>query len=173
MKADALVNEVEIRSAKLRDIEESYLDDVQELLEAVDAFNDKTLNWKRLSRSRNETRRPLSGRLYGYMQKTRRAGRAKIRQLEYALPERHVKPEARDRRGSSKPEANRFQAGDNRHEDLDDATKFTYLLSSLSGEAATAIEGMPNSGANYPHAVELLKTHFGRTDVIVRERAPW
>ncbi|XP_003372750.1 conserved hypothetical protein [Trichinella spiralis] len=37
--------------------------------------------------------------------KTRRAGRAKTRQLEYALPERHVKPEARDRRGSSKPEA--------------------------------------------------------------------
>ncbi|KRX17421.1 hypothetical protein T07_2280 [Trichinella nelsoni] len=84
-----------------------------------------------------------------------------------ALPERHVKPEARDRRGS-----NRFQAGDHRHEDLDDATKFTYLLSSLSGEAATAIEGMPNSGANYPHAVELLRTRFGRTDVIIRERAP-
>ncbi|KRX42624.1 hypothetical protein T05_4897 [Trichinella murrelli] len=80
MKADALVNE-----------EESYLDDVQELLEAVDAFNDKTLK--------------LSLQLEEALKKTRRAGRAKIRQLEYALPERHVKPEARDRRGSSKPEA--------------------------------------------------------------------
>ncbi|KRZ02014.1 hypothetical protein T11_10791 [Trichinella zimbabwensis] len=63
----------------------------------------------------------------------------------------------------------RFQADVHLREDLDDATKFAYLLSSLFCEALTTIEGMPNSVANYPHAVELLKTRFGRTDAIVRE----
>ncbi|KRX86446.1 hypothetical protein T4E_10538 [Trichinella pseudospiralis] len=69
----------------------------------------------------------------------------------------------------------RFQGCVHNRTDLDDASKFSYLLSSLSGEALAAVEGMPSSSANYSHAMELLQERFGRTDVIVREhvKAIW
>ncbi|KRX38633.1 hypothetical protein T05_2564 [Trichinella murrelli] len=38
----------------------------------------------------------------------------------------------------------RFQGCVHNRTDLDDASKFSYLLSSLSGEALAAVEGMPS-----------------------------
>uniref|UniRef100_L7LX93 Putative tick transposon n=1 Tax=Rhipicephalus pulchellus TaxID=72859 RepID=L7LX93_RHIPC len=42
--------------------------------------------------------------------------------------------------------------------------KFNYLLASLSGEAASLVEGLQFSDENYDHAVDLLKQTFGRQD---------
>ncbi|KRY66176.1 hypothetical protein T4A_9784 [Trichinella pseudospiralis] len=63
----------------------------------------------------------------------------------------------------------RFQGSVHSWIDLDDASKFAYLLSSLSGEALAAVEGMQSSGENYSHAIKLLQSRFRPKDAIVRE----
>ncbi|KRZ19680.1 hypothetical protein T4B_8650 [Trichinella pseudospiralis] len=127
----------------------------------------------------------------------RREARAMIRQMDGSSSDGSVRFNILDPR-NSKPKANerlpelklpvssgkvldfptfwdRFQGSVHSWTDLDDASKFAYLLSSLSGEALAAVEGMPSSGENYSHAIELLQSRFRRKDAIVREhvKAIW
>ena len=46
-------------------------------------------------------------------------------------------------------------------------TKFSYLKSSLCGEAATAIDGISITGGNYDTTIQLLKDKFGKKEAIV------
>ncbi|KRY42505.1 hypothetical protein T01_11252 [Trichinella spiralis] len=62
-----------------------------------------------------------------------------------------------------------FEASIHNRSDLDAATKFTYLISSTEGRARSSIEGIPLTAANYPQAVSILKTRFGRPRMVVRE----
>ncbi|XP_003381917.1 putative integrase core domain protein, partial [Trichinella spiralis] len=128
----------------------------------------------------------------------RREARARIRQMEGSLSDCSASSNDLGPRSDSKTDVkerlpelkmpvfsgevlefpafwDRFQGCVHNRTDLDDASKFSYLLSSLSGEALAAVEGMPRSSANYSHAMELLQERFGRTDVIVREhvKAIW
>ncbi|KRZ85366.1 hypothetical protein T08_10725 [Trichinella sp. T8] len=132
------------------------------------------------------------------IQMARRELRARIRQMEGALSDCSVTSNDLDHRGNTKPRVkerlrglkmpvvsgnvlefpafwDRFQGYVHSRTDLDDASMFSYLPSSLSGEALAAVEGMPSSSANYSHAMELLQVRFRRTDVIVREhvKAIW
>jgi hypothetical protein len=45
--------------------------------------------------------------------------------------------------------------------------KFIKLKEALSGEAASIIEGLPLTAANYIAAVGLLTQHYGSTEVII------
>ena len=47
--------------------------------------------------------------------------------------------------------------------------KFINLKEALSGEAASIIEELPLTAANYVAAVELLTQHYGSTKVIIQE----
>ncbi|KRZ02620.1 hypothetical protein T11_725 [Trichinella zimbabwensis] len=62
-----------------------------------------------------------------------------------------------------------FEASVHKRSDLDNATKFTYLLSSTEGTARNAIEGIPLTPENYTQAVDILKKRFGRPRLVVRE----
>ncbi|KRX13565.1 hypothetical protein T07_1928 [Trichinella nelsoni] len=128
----------------------------------------------------------------------RREARARIRQMEGSLSDCSARSNDLGHRCNSKtsvkerlPELkmpvfsgkvlefpafwDRFQGCVHNRTDLDEASKFSYLLSSLSREALAAVEGIPSSSANYSHAMELLQVRFGHTDVIVREhvKAIW
>ena len=46
-------------------------------------------------------------------------------------------------------------------------TKFSYLKSSLCGEAATAIDSISITGDNYDTTIQLLKDKFGKKEAIV------
>ncbi|KRX34940.1 hypothetical protein T05_2291, partial [Trichinella murrelli] len=52
--------------------------------------------------------------------------------------------------------------------ELDDATKFAYLLSNTTGRALGAIAGIPVTAANYPEAVGILQKRFGRPKIVAR-----
>ncbi|KRX52215.1 hypothetical protein T06_7251 [Trichinella sp. T6] len=52
---------------------------------------------------------------------------------------------------------------------MDNATKFTYLLSNTEGTARNAIEGIPLTPENYTQAVDILKKRFGRPRQVIRE----
>ncbi|KRX67089.1 hypothetical protein T09_12573 [Trichinella sp. T9] len=56
-----------------------------------------------------------------------------------------------------------FEANIHKRGDLDNATKFTYLLSSTEGTARSAIEGIPLTPENYTQAVDILKAANGDT----------
>ncbi|KRY30850.1 hypothetical protein T01_4618 [Trichinella spiralis] len=64
-----------------------------------------------------------------------------------------------------------FEANVHKRSDLDNATKFTYLLSSTEGTARNAIEGIPLTPENYIQAVDFLKKPrtFGRPRLMIRE----
>ncbi|XP_003366940.1 conserved hypothetical protein, partial [Trichinella spiralis] len=62
-----------------------------------------------------------------------------------------------------------FEANVHKRNDLDNATKFTYLLSNTEGTARNAIEGIPLTPENYPQAVDILKKRFGRPRQVIRE----
>ncbi|KRY16299.1 DnaJ -like protein subfamily B member 6-B [Trichinella patagoniensis] len=62
-----------------------------------------------------------------------------------------------------------FEASVHSRSDLDVTTKFDYLLSGTEGKARSAIAGIPLTAANYTHAVEILKTRFGRPKLVARE----
>ncbi|KRZ96229.1 hypothetical protein T08_14157 [Trichinella sp. T8] len=62
-----------------------------------------------------------------------------------------------------------FEASVHSRSDLDVTTKFDYLLSGTEGKARSAIAGIPLTAANYTHAVEILKTRFGRPKSVARE----
>ncbi|KRY56245.1 hypothetical protein T03_5383 [Trichinella britovi] len=62
-----------------------------------------------------------------------------------------------------------FEANIHKRGDLDNATKFTYLLSSTEGTARSAIEGIPLTPENYTQAVDILKARFGRPRMVIRE----
>ncbi|KRY06836.1 hypothetical protein T12_3079, partial [Trichinella patagoniensis] len=62
-----------------------------------------------------------------------------------------------------------FEANVHKRRDLDNATKFTYLLSNTGGTARNAIEGIPLTPENYTQAVDILKKRFGRPRLVIRE----
>ncbi|XP_037508690.1 uncharacterized protein LOC119385289 [Rhipicephalus sanguineus] len=62
-----------------------------------------------------------------------------------------------------------FERAVHENDTLSDSEKFLYLRSSLSGKAASAIDGIQVTGANYNTAIELLKERFGRRDVLIQE----
>ncbi|KRZ93206.1 hypothetical protein T08_14520 [Trichinella sp. T8] len=49
-----------------------------------------------------------------------------------------------------------FEANVHKRSDLDNATKFTYLLSNTEGTARNAIEGIPLTPENYTQTVDIL-----------------
>ncbi|KRX51590.1 hypothetical protein T09_574 [Trichinella sp. T9] len=50
----------------------------------------------------------------------------------------------------------KFEANVHKRSDLDNATKFTYLLSNTEGTARNAIEGNPLTPENYTQTVDIL-----------------
>ena len=52
-------------------------------------------------------------------------------------------------------------------EELSEIDKFQYLKCLLVGTAAETISGLPLSGSNYNHAVDLLTNSFGSKQVII------
>ncbi|XP_035233803.1 uncharacterized protein LOC118205622 [Stegodyphus dumicola] len=62
---------------------------------------------------------------------------------------------------------NQFDNAIHQNSDLTDTDKFNYLISFLSGAACNAVSGFALSSENYFAAIELLKTRFGRTDLII------
>ncbi|KRZ83914.1 hypothetical protein T08_6126 [Trichinella sp. T8] len=62
-----------------------------------------------------------------------------------------------------------FEANVHKRRDLDNATKFTYLLSNTEGTARNAIEGIPLTPENYTQAVDILKKRFGWPRQVIRE----
>ncbi|KRY18247.1 hypothetical protein T12_4835, partial [Trichinella patagoniensis] len=61
-----------------------------------------------------------------------------------------------------------FEASVHADTELDDATKFAYLLSNTTGRALGAIAGIPITAANYPQAVGILQKRFGRPKIVAR-----
>ncbi|KRY47820.1 hypothetical protein T03_7241 [Trichinella britovi] len=61
-----------------------------------------------------------------------------------------------------------FEASVHANIELDDATKFAYLLSNTTGRALGAIAGIPVTAANYPEAVGILQKRFGRPKIVAR-----
>ncbi|KRZ81965.1 hypothetical protein T08_8299, partial [Trichinella sp. T8] len=61
-----------------------------------------------------------------------------------------------------------FEASVHADTELDDATKFAYLLSNTTGRALGAIAGLPITAANYPQAVGILHKRFGRPKIVAR-----
>ncbi|XP_003369631.1 zinc knuckle protein [Trichinella spiralis] len=61
-----------------------------------------------------------------------------------------------------------FEASVHANAELDDATKFAYLLSNTTGRARGAIDGIPITAANYPQAVGILQKRFGRPKIVAR-----
>ena len=51
--------------------------------------------------------------------------------------------------------------------ELNDVDKFQYLRSLLAGEALNAITGLPPTSENYSHAIDILKSRFGKKDVMI------
>ncbi|KRY44420.1 hypothetical protein T03_9701 [Trichinella britovi] len=62
-----------------------------------------------------------------------------------------------------------FEANVHKRRDLDNVSKFTYLLSNTEGTARNAIEGIPLTPENYSQAVDILKKRFGRPRQVIRE----
>ncbi|KRY49296.1 Histone H2A [Trichinella britovi] len=167
MKAESIVSKIEVRRAKLHGMidqltslckDAAHPDDFRELLDDVMAFHGKTLE--------------VQLQLEAALTIARREARARIRQMEGSLSDCSASSNDLGHRMFSGEVLefpafwDRFQGCVHNRTDLDDASKFSYLLSSLSGEALAAVEGMPSSSANYSHAMELLQERFGRTDVI-------
>ncbi|KRY10871.1 hypothetical protein T12_9516 [Trichinella patagoniensis] len=61
-----------------------------------------------------------------------------------------------------------FEDQIHRQSELRDTTKFTYLRSCLTGNALNAIDGLAVTAANYSAAVDILKSRFGRRDLIAQ-----
>ncbi|KRX89358.1 hypothetical protein T4E_3013 [Trichinella pseudospiralis] len=61
-----------------------------------------------------------------------------------------------------------FEDQIHRKSELRDTTKFTYLLSCLTGNALNAIDGLAVTAANYSAAIDILKSRFGRRDLIIQ-----
>ncbi|KRZ85893.1 hypothetical protein T08_6630 [Trichinella sp. T8] len=61
-----------------------------------------------------------------------------------------------------------FEASVHVNTELDDATKFAYLLSNTTGRALEAIAGIPVTAANYPKAVDILQKRFGQPKIVAR-----
>ncbi|KRX29077.1 hypothetical protein T06_4002, partial [Trichinella sp. T6] len=55
-----------------------------------------------------------------------------------------------------------FEANVHKRSELDNATKFTYLLSNTEGTARNAIERIPLTPENYTQTVDILIKRFGR-----------
>ncbi|KRX18468.1 hypothetical protein T07_15037 [Trichinella nelsoni] len=181
----------------------SHPDDIRELLDDVMAFHDKALEVQlqleeALTGEERDQEATQWEALSERIQMARCEARARIRQMEGSLSDCSARSNDLDHRSNSKPRVkerlpelkmpvfsgkvlefpafwDRFQGCVHSRTDLDDASKFSYLPSSLSGEALAAVERIPSSDANYSHAMELLQIRFGRTDAIVREhvKAIW
>ncbi|KRZ81939.1 hypothetical protein T08_9665 [Trichinella sp. T8] len=61
-----------------------------------------------------------------------------------------------------------FEDQIHRLSELRDTTKFTYLRSCLTGNALNAIDGLAVTAANYSSAIDILKSRFGRRDLIIQ-----
>jgi len=60
-----------------------------------------------------------------------------------------------------------FTVGVDKH-NISDVEKFQYLKSSLHGEAASTIMGLPMTAGNYTSAIELLKSRYGSKSRVIR-----
>ena len=60
-----------------------------------------------------------------------------------------------------------FDSAVNQNRDISKVDKFNYLHSLLEGTAASAIQGLTLSEANYDTAIELLKGRFGKPQTII------
>ena len=54
--------------------------------------------------------------------------------------------------------------------DLPEVQKLTYLRYLLDGEARRCVEGLPLKADSYAATCELLKTRFGRKELVIPER---
>ncbi|KRX14240.1 hypothetical protein T07_5724 [Trichinella nelsoni] len=61
-----------------------------------------------------------------------------------------------------------FEDQIHRQSEFRDTTKFTYLRSCLTRNALNAIDGLAVTAANYSVAIEILKSRFGRRDLIIQ-----
>ncbi|KRX47349.1 hypothetical protein T05_80 [Trichinella murrelli] len=61
-----------------------------------------------------------------------------------------------------------FEDQIHRQPEFRDTTKFTYLRSCLTGNALNAIDGLTVTAANYSAAIDILKSRFGRRDLIIK-----
>ncbi|KRX58103.1 hypothetical protein T09_4561 [Trichinella sp. T9] len=175
----------------------SHPDDIRELLDDVMAFHDKALDVQlqleeALTGEERDQEATQWEALTERIQMARREARARIRQMEGSLSDCSARSNDLDHRSNSKPRVkerlpelkmpvfagkvlefpafwDHFQGCVHSRTDLDDASKFSYLPSSLNGEALAAVERIPSSDANYSHAMELFQVRFGRTDAIARE----
>ncbi|GBM55777.1 hypothetical protein AVEN_190358-1 [Araneus ventricosus] len=62
---------------------------------------------------------------------------------------------------------NQFECTIHNNGNLSKTEKFTYLKSSLSGNALAAISGFVLSDRNYDSSIEILKDRFGRQDIVI------
>lgn len=62
-----------------------------------------------------------------------------------------------------------FYATINRNVSLSETDKFKYLNNYLTAKAATAIEGLKIAAEKYPVALDILKTRFGKKELIIDE----
>ena len=60
-----------------------------------------------------------------------------------------------------------FKVAIDENDMLTKVEKFTYLKGYLTGDAEESIKGLTSTDANYDSAVEILKTRYGNTQVIV------
>ncbi|KRX54888.1 hypothetical protein T09_12433 [Trichinella sp. T9] len=61
-----------------------------------------------------------------------------------------------------------FEDQIHRQPEFRDTTKFTYLRSCLTGNALNAIDGLTVTAANYSAVIDILKSRFGRRDLIIK-----
>lgn len=62
---------------------------------------------------------------------------------------------------------NSFESAIHKNNSLDKIDKFNYLKAHLVGSALSTIEGLPISESNYDSAIDLLKTRFAKTDLLI------
>ncbi|GBN74845.1 hypothetical protein AVEN_232281-1 [Araneus ventricosus] len=62
---------------------------------------------------------------------------------------------------------NQFENAVDKNSSLSNIEKFSYLFSSLGGDALSCIKGFAISDDNYESAIKLLKDTFGQTDVLI------
>ncbi|XP_077534685.1 uncharacterized protein LOC144146623 [Haemaphysalis longicornis] len=62
-----------------------------------------------------------------------------------------------------------FEEVVDKNEDLSSIDKYNFLRASLTGDAATAIAGLPPTARCYNDAVQLLKKRFGNEELLIQE----
>ncbi|MFH4979761.1 hypothetical protein AB6A40_006470 [Gnathostoma spinigerum] len=87
--------------------------------------------------------------------------------IEVRLLQLHLKPFDGDYRHWLSFKAS-FEAAADQQTNLPPVQKLSYLLNSLEGNAARAVEGFQLTPANYPLAWKTLQDRFGSNDYLIR-----